>query len=161
MRWAVVENDQVTSTFRSPTGVQISDVKYPANIFDLWSEAQLNAIGVYIVVEDSPVDPNFYTLGSIDYTYANGVVTETRNKTEKSVATLKNELTTRIKTECNMYLRPTDWYVIRQSETVTKTMPDDVKTDRNGLRTKAEALEDSINNATTHAELMALDLSWS
>ena len=46
--WAKVESGSVTEIYTRPKPITIGDVQYPKNIFELWSEAELKAIGIYI-----------------------------------------------------------------------------------------------------------------
>ena len=51
--YALVEDNRITKIITNPKPMIIDDVQYPAKIFQLWSEAELNAIGIYEVVTDS------------------------------------------------------------------------------------------------------------
>ena len=50
--YAIVENNQVKQIITNPKSLVIGDVRYPAKIFELWSKAELNAIGIYEVITD-------------------------------------------------------------------------------------------------------------
>ena len=51
--YALVENNEVKQIITNPKPLLIGDVRYPAKIFELWSQDELNAIGIYEVVTDS------------------------------------------------------------------------------------------------------------
>ena len=51
--FALVESGKITQTPKGNKGIQIGDVKYPAAIYTLWSEAERNAIGIYTVEIDN------------------------------------------------------------------------------------------------------------
>ena len=51
--WALVEDSKISKVYSKPTQLTIVDIKYPSNIHNLWSEAELKAIGVYTVIEDN------------------------------------------------------------------------------------------------------------
>ena len=51
--FALVESGKITQTPKGNKGIQIGDIKYPAAIYTLWSEAERNAIGIYTVEIDS------------------------------------------------------------------------------------------------------------
>ena len=51
--WAKVESGSVTEIYTRPKPLKIGDVQHPKNIFELWSEAELKAIGIYIVEIDN------------------------------------------------------------------------------------------------------------
>ena len=51
--FAIVESGSITSMPKGNKGVQIGDVKHPADIFTTkWTESERNAIGVYAVEID-------------------------------------------------------------------------------------------------------------
>ena len=51
--YALVENNELKKIITNPKSLVIGDVRYPAKIFQLWSKAELNNIGIYEVVTDS------------------------------------------------------------------------------------------------------------
>ena len=51
--YAIVENNEVKQIITNPKSLVIGDVRYPAKIFSLWSQSELNAIGIYEVITDS------------------------------------------------------------------------------------------------------------
>jgi len=68
-----------TSLIKSPRALTIGDVQYPASIFTKWSEAELNAIGIYKVTEIKPTitDTQKYgnaTLDIVAHTYTHPVI---------------------------------------------------------------------------------------
>ena len=50
--WALVESNNVTQVYTKPKAITIGEINYPSNIFMLWSISELNAIGIYQVIED-------------------------------------------------------------------------------------------------------------
>jgi len=159
MRYAIVENETVTSSFRSPKTVVVNSITYPADIFTKWTTEELEAIGIYKVVEVAQPDSHFYTLGSRTDTYSNGAVAESWGETEKTVADVKTELLDMLSDQRKQRLSDTDWYYIRNYDQGT-AVPSAIQTARDDIRSKGDALEASVNACTTHAELVALDLSW-
>jgi hypothetical protein len=51
--YALVEDNNITKIITNPKSMVIGDVRYPAKIFQLWSQSELNAIGIYEVITDS------------------------------------------------------------------------------------------------------------
>ena len=51
--FALVESGKITQMPNGNKGIQIGDVKYPAAIYTLWSEAERNSIGIYTVEIDN------------------------------------------------------------------------------------------------------------
>ena len=50
--WALVEDNTIEKIISNPTQIVIEDVRYPAKIFTLWTDAERQAIGIYNVIED-------------------------------------------------------------------------------------------------------------
>ena len=69
--FAIVESGSITSMPRGNKAIQIGDIKYPATIYSLWSEAERNAIGVYTIEEDKTnlKDEEWYINTNISYAY--------------------------------------------------------------------------------------------
>jgi len=60
--WASVESGNVTELYSRPKALTIGDVNYPRNIFELWTEAELQAINIYTAIVDNRnwKDPDYY-----------------------------------------------------------------------------------------------------
>ena len=57
---AIVQDNSITQIITSPKSLVIGDVRYPAKIFSIWSQSELNAIGIYEVVTDSSNNREYY-----------------------------------------------------------------------------------------------------
>ena len=146
--YALVEDNTITKTYNNPRGMTIGGVQYPQNIHNLWSEAELNAIGIYTIVEDNTnkKDKKWYINTDQTLAFAGGVVTATystataraiadtlytnQDNTDglipegKSVGDIKTKgLKTVKKTvfdeQAAGFLAKYDWYVIRNTEAGT------------------------------------------
>ena len=75
--YAIVKDNNITQLITKPKSVVIGDVRYPAKIFSLWSQSELNNIGIYKVVTDSTnkKDDEYYINTNEEYNYADGQVT--------------------------------------------------------------------------------------
>ena len=182
--FALIENGQFVKIVNSNKGITIGDNQYPKSIYNLWSEDERNAIGIYEVSVDNTnkKDEAYYINTDISYSYANGVVTASYGTatpkplddilfvegdeipSDKQVGDIKSyglkglEIA-KIKTQAGGLLAPTDWYVIRYQEDNTKTIPTDVATYRNEIRAKSDEMESQINACTTVDELKTL-FTW-
>ena len=69
--WALVESNSISKIYARPTALQLGDIQYPRNIFELWTEAELKAIGIYEITVDNTnlKDKEYYTNTDITYTY--------------------------------------------------------------------------------------------
>ncbi len=175
--FAVVESGSITSMPKGNKGIQIGDIKHPASIFTIWTEAERNAIGVYTVEIDytNKKDEEWYINTNISYAFSGGKVTGTYGTaTAKAIAdanakdengddldpvvvikglkTIKKEM---IDSQCAGILAPSDWMVVKATETGT-TMDSGWKTWRASVRTKCNSMQTQIDNAANTAALHAL-----
>jgi len=179
--FALVESGSITQMPRGNKGIQIGDVKYPAAIYTLWSEAERNAIGIYTVEIDNTnkKDEEWYTNTNITYAFSGGKVKGTYGTaTAKSIAdrdavdkdgnkikdgdgnqiiidglkTIKKRM---IDNQCAELLAPSDWMVVKATET-GGTMDSGWKTWRASVRTKCNSMQTQIDNASDVDALAAL-----
>ena len=179
--FALVENNQVVRIVNSNKGIELNGVQYPKTIFTLWSNAEREAIGIYEVTVDSSNkrDEEYYINTNITYTFANGSVTGSYGTatpkplddvlfvegdeipSDKAVGDikqygLKGICKTKVNEQANGLLSKYDWYVIRNTEDNTKTIPSDVSTYRTNVRTKANEMCTQIDGASTVDALKTL-----
>ena len=87
--FAIVESGSITSMPRGNKGITIGDIKHPASIYTIWTEAQRNAIGIYTVEIDNTnlKDEEYYNNTNITYAFGSGKVTGTYGTaTAKAIA---------------------------------------------------------------------------
>ena len=180
--YAVVENNQITQYINYPKSIVIGDVRYPAKIFELWSQSEKEAIGLYEVITDATnyKDPNYYNNTNEQYNFADGQVTKSwgtatakRLNDENAVDEdgnnvldedgnqvinygLKTEKKRIVKQQASQLLAPTDWYVVKAQEVADYSVPENITTFRTDVRTKSNEMETAIDNCTTVDELKAL-----
>jgi hypothetical protein len=180
--YAIVEDNNITQYINNPKSVVIGDVRYPAKIFQLWSQAELNAIGIYEVITDSTnyKDPAYYNNTNEQYNFADGQVTKSwgtatakRLNDENAVDEdgnnlldddgnqvinygLKTEKKRIVKQQASGLLAPTDWYVVKSTEVANYDIPANVLSFRADVRSKSNEMETQIDNCTTVDELKAL-----
>ena len=72
--WAQVDNNTVTKVFTRPKAFSIGDLNYPANTLSVWPEADLNALDIWVVVEDKTnwKDEEWYINTDVTHTYNAG-----------------------------------------------------------------------------------------
>ena len=51
--WGIVEDNAITKIINNPKALVIGDTRHSRKIFELWSAAELEAIGIYEVVFDN------------------------------------------------------------------------------------------------------------
>ena len=179
--YAIVEDNNITQYINNPKSVVIGDVRYPAKIFQLWSQAELNAIGIYEVITDSTnyKDPSYYINTNEQYNFADGQVTKSwgtatakrlndenavdedgNNILEDGVQVinygLKTEKKRIVKQQASGLLAPTDWYVVKSTEVADYDVPANILSFRADVRTKSNEMETQIDACTTVDELKGL-----
>ena len=179
--YALVEDNVITKTYNNPRGMTIGGVQYPQNIHSLWSESDLNAIGIYSVVEDNTnkKDEKWYINTNQTLAFAGGVVTasygtatakllEDRNEDDeddnpllddngnqvvtKGLKTIKKEIFDR---QAAGYLSKYDWYIIRNTEAST-AIPSAITDYRTAVRAKCNSMQAQVDGAADVDALAAL-----
>jgi hypothetical protein len=183
--YALVEDNNITQIITNPKTMVIGDVRYPAKIFQLWSQSELNAIGIYEVITDSSnfKDEKWYINTNESYAFADNQVTRSWGTatpkahadslwtqqdsddgdlpSDKSVGDvkvegLKTQLIRTIKQQASGLLAPTDWYVVKASEVSDYSVPTNIATYRASVRTKSNEMETAITNASDTPALETL-----
>jgi len=174
--FALVESGSITQMPKGNIGITLNNIKYPAAIYTLWSEAERNAIGIYTVEidETNKKDSEWYTNTNITYAFSGGKVKGTygtatakkiadtlwteQDKTDGliregedvgDVATkgLKTIKKDLINDQCGGILKHSDWRVVKATET-GGTMDSGWKTYRASVRTKCNSMQTEIDNAS-------------
>ena len=178
--FALIENQQITKHISGNKGITIGDVQYPRSIFSLWSEAERNAIGIYVITVDTTnkKDEKWYINTNVSYgVESNKAVGSYGTATAKAhadtlytaqdeidgkgiegeVATrgLKYNLIQTVKAQAAGILQDTDWYVVRKAGAGT-AVPSSITTHRAAVRTKAAEMETAITNAADTPALETL-----
>ena len=182
--FALVESGSITQMINGNRGITIDGIQHPRTIYTLWTEAERNAIGIYEIEidETNKKDSEYYANTAITYAFGSGKVTGTygtataRNlddtlytNTDKSnnlipedkdvgdvkYQGLKNSKKEMINIQCANILTPSDWMVVKATETGT-TMDSGWKTWRASVRTKCNSMQTQIGNAANVDALAAL-----
>ena len=181
--WARLESNTIVEILTRPKALNIGDVKYPRNIFSMWTDAELAVIGIVPVTIDNTNFKNqeYYinTNQSFAYDTETGVATatygtatakaiadtlytaddETANaeNVEGTVATrgLKYNHKQIINSQAAGLLQDTDWMIIRAADGGT-AVPSSITTKRAAVRTKANAMQVQIDGAANVDALAAL-----
>ena len=157
--YALIENNEIKETFSNPKALTIGDVQYPKNIFTVWSESELNNVGLYTVVFDDSnrKDDSCYTNTDFSYAFADEKVTASYGAaTPKELDDVKSQKKAIIKQGASNLLTPTDWYVIKATEVESYSVPEAVTTYRADVRTASNDMESKIDACSTVDELAAL-----
>ena len=182
--YALVEDNAIIKTYNNPRGMTIGSVQYPQNIHSLWSESDLNAIGIYTVVEDNTNKKNedWYINTNQTLAFAGGVVTASYGTataraiadttwtqqdsdddlmpSDKSVGDVKTRGLKYTKKaifdrQAAGLLAKYDWYIIRNTEAST-AIPSAITNYRTAVRTKCNSMQAQIDGAANVDALAAL-----
>ncbi len=171
--YALVIDNQIEQIITAPKSLVIGDVRYPAKIFQLWTKAEKEAIGIYEIVTDSSnfKDEEYYNNTNEQYNFADGQVTRSwgtatakRLNDENAVDSdgnnildkdgnqminygLKTEKKRIVKQQAEGLLAPTDWYVVKATEVEDYSVPSNITTFRSAVRAKSNEMETAIDNA--------------
>jgi hypothetical protein len=173
-------DNSITQMLSGNQGIQIGDLKYPRAIYTLWSEAERNAIDIYVIEIDNTnkKDEQWYINTNITYAFdgtnatgSYGTATARSHAdtlytaqdetdglgTEGDVRVegLKTILIRTLKRNVANELIKTDWYITRKSEKNT-AIPSAITTHRNAVRTKQASMETAITNASDTPALETL-----
>jgi len=182
--YALVEDGSISKLITNPKSMVIGDVRYPAKIFQLWSQSELNAIGIYEVITDSTnkKDEKWYINTNESYAFADNQVTRSwgtatpkahadtlwtqadsddgdlpddKEVGDVKVEGLKTQLIRTLKQQVSNELARTDWYITRNTEKET-AIPSAISTHRDAVRTKQAEMETAITNASDTPTLETL-----
>ena len=173
-------DNSITKMLSGNQGIQIGDLKYPRAIYTLWTEAERNAINIYVIEIDdtNKKDEQWYINTNITYAFdgtnatgSYGTATARSHAdtlytaqdetdglgTEGDVRVegLKTILIRTLKRNVANELIKTDWYITRKSEKNT-AIPSAITTHRNAVRTKQASMETAITNASDTPALETL-----
>ena len=168
--WGLVQDGSITKIINKPKGMVIGDTRHSRKIFELWSEEELNNVGLYSVIFDNSNkrDEEYYNNTNQSFTFAGGVVTasygtatpkELEDVTDEDgiiIKGLKSKKKNIIKNQASGLLEPTDWHNHKALDDDTYTIPANIKTYRANIRTRSNEMETAIDNASDVDALKAL-----
>ena len=184
--YALIESNEITEIFSNPKAIKVAGITHSRDIFKLWSEAELKAIGVYTAVIDTTnlSTAPYYVNTGITYNYNSETDTVTGTYgtataqsltdvlftaedaaaglgTEGDVKSggLKNEEISRTNSHAANLLEKYDWYTLRAASGGT-AIPSAVATYQAAVRTKANEHEAAINAVSTLSAFAALEADW-
>ena len=157
--YALIENNEIKETFSNMRALKIGDVHYPKNIFTVWSESELNNVGLYTIVQDNSnyKEGSLYTNTEVSYAFADGKVTASYGTANpKELDDVKSIKKTAIKSQASELLTPLDWHVIKATEVESYSVPEAITTYRADVRSTSNTMETAIDNAADVDALAAL-----
>jgi len=181
--WALInEDNSIAEIIRFPRSITINNVKHPRAIFTKWSWSELNAIGIYEVLDNGVKGNDFFeytsqptwTFNASDnnvtssYTVTDKTLTDTNNVDEDGNAItdykgnqtvtlgLKSIAKEKAKQQANSLIKPFNWLVERLAYDSSKTIPSAVGTYVGDIKTDCAAIEAAIDGASNMTAFKAL-----
>ena len=127
---------------KTPRGLTIDGIQHPRNIFNLWTKAELAAIGIK-PASITAVDSRYNNTGALTWDTSGAEAVGTYATTDKAAADLKTEMAASVNSQAASILAQSDWMHLREGDGGT-AMPADWKTYRTAVRTTANAKETAI-----------------
>ena len=165
--WALVEDGNVIEVYSRPKSIVLNNVRYPSNMFTLYTEDEKKQIGIYEVQLKGEPDTKFHTRGQSSFSYDSDkeIVNEdfiVKDKVlEDTVTTekddhdnfiiregLKTQYQNRCKSKAHSLIQPYQWLVERSIYDNTKTIPSDVSTYVGDIRSSCETICTAIGNCS-------------
>jgi len=147
--WAYVEGGNVHTVYKEAKTFILNGVRYPSNMFKLWTDSEKEAIGIYTVTKATKKDRVYYTLGNPSYSFNSGTkrVTESYSPSARTLSTVKTEQTINIKNQAYFRMKGYGWLVERKIYTDT-AIPSAVTTYVAAIRSNCATICTNIANAS-------------
>ena len=156
--WALIQDDKVVEIYNYPKSVIINEVRYPSNMFTLYTKEEKEQIGIYDVVEKTKPSIQFGYTSQVTFEYdtVNKIVSETFDIFDHPLEDLKRKEINKTKSKAYGYIKRFSWLVERSIYDSTQTIPSDVTTYVTNVRTACDVICTAIENATTMDEFKVL-----
>ena len=149
--WALVKNDVIDTIYYNTKSIMIGNVRYPANMFTLYTTDEKKRIGIYDIVRKSKPDTNFYNVGTSTYKYNSNTdtVNEDFDITEKDLEVLKSTASNHARLGAYPRIQPFNWLVQRNVFDSTQEIPNDVIMYTKDVRTFCRNIINAVEECTT------------
>jgi len=159
--FAIVQNGTIEQLIQDGTPFSLDGVEYPANWCNLSTPEEKTAIGMVDVVYGQQANQTYYWVSENAPVYNSGTnqVDITFTNTPKDLAQVKQTAVTNVNTAAYTILQPSDWMVVKATETQTPMSP--VWSGwRQVIRTEAANAVTAINSATDVDGVAAVQVNW-
>ena len=136
---------------KTPRAITVDEVQHPANIFRVWSRAELDAIGFKPARIES-VDQKHYDTGAESFNLVDGEWVISYAATPKSLDVLKTTMKAEVKSIAAGMLSGSDWMTHREADGGT-AMPTDWKNYRVAVRAESNEKEGEIDGLADLEEI--------
>ena len=165
--WALVEDGNVIEVYNRPKSIILNNVRYPSNMFTLYTEAEKKQIGIYNVQLKREPNTKFHHRGQSSFSYDSEKkivnedfiikdrVLEDKETIQKDDYNnfiiregLKTQYQNRCKSKAHSFIKEYQWLVERFIYDNTKVIPSDVSTYVGNVRSSCETICTAIGNCS-------------
>jgi len=149
--WALVKEGIIETIYYSPKSMVLDNVRYPSNMFTLYTKEEKKRINIYDIKRKEQPDHNFYNVGSSSFTWnaSEEMVDEDFTVTEKDLSELKTDTKEGIDNSAYIKIEPFSWLVQRYVYDNAKAIPNDVVQYTASVRTFCNTICTAIDNCNT------------
>jgi hypothetical protein len=164
--WARVEDGQITEVIRNPKAVTVGIgnevIHYPKNIFEVWSQPDLDAIGFYKYVESGKKISRLYNNGEPKYTVSGKIAKGTYIPTmADTLDNLKAQEISNVERNIKDCFRNyVDDHYAEKYRTGTYMIPDAVNVYADALTKNYSAYKTAVNLASDASDLEGLTMVY-
>ena len=161
--WAKIEDGSITEIISHPKIMTIDGITYPRAIFSSWTLDEKKAIGILPVTMATQLNTEYYTPRNATYAIeddGNSVTQTIAKASDNNLANVQASQLTKIKHRAYNLLQPTDWYIVRKTETST-AVPAKITAYRTAVRTVYAAAKSAISGASDIDALLAVNTNVS
>ena len=153
----IIRHEATNQTLRAGRGWKDENgIQHPPN-WNIWSTEDKTAAGVTEIVQANPPDSRFYI-----WSYnVDGTINQTAKALDDSgegetlVLGVRSNLKLAVNSQQGSLLDQTDWYIVRKADNAT-TIPSNIQTWRDAIRTKGDAMKSAIAGAADTDAIEAL-----
>jgi hypothetical protein len=155
--FAIVQNNTIVQLVPEGTAFTLDDVQYPANWCNLSTPEEKTTIGMVDVIYGQAPSDIYYWVTQNAPALVDGQVVVTYTSTPKDLDATKANCKSQINATAYSLLLPSDWMVVKATETGTPIAPA-WNTWRQSIRTTAAGYTTAITDA---ADMPALEVVMS
>jgi len=146
--WALVKDGKVEETYITPKCIVLDNVRYPSNMFTLYTKEEKKRINIYDINRKDRPDVSFYNISTSSYGYDKDQerVNEEFTVTEKHLSVLKSSHKTKCKQTAYGKIEPFNWLVQRYVYDNEQAIPDIVVKYVADVRTHCNTICTNIDN---------------
>ena len=149
--WALVKEDKIEEIYYSPKSIILDNVRYPSNMFTLYTTEEKKRIHIYDIKEKDRPTSSFYNIGPSSYSWDSdtNIVSEDFTITEKDISELNYRHKETAKDKSYREIGLFSWLVERYIYDNTKTIPNEVVQYVAAIRSHCNDICIAVDNCNT------------